>query len=303
MSAVLSTPAAFPAPVIATTSGPPEALTIEAADGCPLAVRYYRPTTLPAKGAVLIVPAMGVPQRFYQAFATWLAATGRHVLTFDFRGSGLSRKAPLRHERADILTWAEQDAAAALAALARRAPGLPITWVGHSLGGQIVPLVPGHGAVAKVITVATGSGYWRENAPSLKKKVWLLWFGLVPVLTPLFGYFPGKRLGMVGDLPKGVIQQWRRWCLNPEYLVGVEPGMRERYADFAIPVTSISFSDDEMMSKANIASIHGFYSGARRTMLRFHPRELGVEKVGHFGFFRKEMQAPIWDAKVLPELA
>jgi len=133
---------------------------------------------------VLIVPAMGVPQRFYQAFATWLAATGRHVLTFDFRGSGLSRTAPLRQERADILTWAEQDAAAALAALVRCAPGLPVTWVGHSLGGQIVPLVPGHRAVAKVITVATGSGYWRENAPPLKKKVWFFWFGMVPVLTP-----------------------------------------------------------------------------------------------------------------------
>jgi len=249
MSPVLSAPAAFP-PAPQAPLAVPEEATIEAADGCPLAVRHYRPTIARANGAVLIVPAMGVPQRFYQAFATWLAATGRHVLTFDFRGSGLSRKAPLRHERADILTWAELDTAAALAALIRRAPGLPITWVGHSLGGQIVPLVPGHGAVAKVITVATGSGYWRENAPPLKKKVWLLWFGLVPVLTPLFGYFPGRRLGMVGDLPRGVIQQWRRWCLNPDHLVGVEPGLRERYADFTIPVTSISFTDDELMSNA-----------------------------------------------------
>jgi len=53
----------------------------------------------------------------------------------------------------------------------------------------------------------------------------------------------------------------------------------------------------------NIASIHGFYSGARRSMLRFHPRELGLDKVGHFGFFRREMQAPIWESQVLAELA
>lgn len=298
MSAATVSNAPFP---VTLTAPVHEAIALTCDDGTQLGARFYR--ALLPRAAALIVPAMGVPQRYYEAFASWLAEQGVHALSFDYRGTGESRHGKLSAERADIFTWAHQDTGAALAELKRRAPGLPINWVGHSLGGQIVPLVPGHERVAKVITVATGSGYWRQNAPQLRRKVWIFWFGAVPALTPLFGYFPGKRLGMVGDLPKGVIRQWRKWCLDPEYLVGAEPGMRDRYADMTVPLTSFSFSDDDMMSKANTASIHSFFSGSQRKMLRFHPRELGLAKVGHFGFFRREMQAPLWETKVLPELA
>ena len=44
-----------------------------------------------------------------------------------------------------------------------------------------------------------------------------------PVLTPLFGYFPGKALRMVGDLPAPAMRQWSRWCRHPEFAWGAEP--------------------------------------------------------------------------------
>lgn len=270
-------------------------------DGELLSATIYEPEG-PARGATLIVPAMGVPQRFYAPFARWLAGVGQRVLTFDYRGMGASRRGPISKVDATILTWAERDVPAALDALAERSPGLPITYVGHSLGGQIVPFVPNRARIAKVVTVATGSGWWRQNAPPLRRRVWILWFGAVPLATPLFGYFPGRRLGMVGDLPRGVITQWRRWCLSPEYVVGVEPGARERFADVTTPIAAFSFTDDEMMSRENVDSLHGFYVRAPRTMRRFEPRELGVPRVGHFGFFRREMTG-LWAQHVEPELA
>src|ERR1043166_5215434 len=52
-------------------------------DDTPLTARFYAPRQ-PARGAVLIVSAMGVPQRFYGAFASWLASRGFHVVTFDY---------------------------------------------------------------------------------------------------------------------------------------------------------------------------------------------------------------------------
>lgn len=286
----------------ATISPRFEEVDVLAADATRLTARFYAPPRS-ARGAVLIVPAMGVPQAFYAAFAGWLASEGFHVVTFDYRGMGLSRRGPLRDVEADIITWAEQDTQAVLAALAARAPELPITWIGHSLGGQIVPFVRDRRAVAKIITVATGSGYWRENAPALKRKVWLLWWGAVPLTTPLFGYFPGKKLGMVGDLPKGVIQQWRRWCLDPEYAVGDGEATRALFADVTTPITAFSFTDDDMMSAANTTSIHGFYTSAPRVMRRLDPGEVGVTKIGHFGFFRNEMRAPLWEDRVRGELA
>lgn len=270
-------------------------------DGARLAARHY-PAQGHARGAALIVPAMGVPQRSYQPLATWLARAGVHALTFDYRGMGLSRRGSLRGLTADILTWAARDVPVALEALGARAHGLPITWIGHSLGGQIVPFVPGAERVSKIVTIATGSGWWRENAAPLRRKVGLFWFGFVPVLTPLFGYFPGRRLGMVGDLPAGVVRQWRRWCLHPEYAAGVERA-HDRYAAVTTPMTSLSFTDDEMMSERNVASIHGFYTGARPRMRRLAPADVGVRRVGHFGFFRAEMEAPLWEPTLHPELA
>lgn len=278
-------------------------LEIHAIDGEPLAARYFTPQQT-ARGAALIVPAMGVSQAFYEPFAAWLAEVGLHVLTFDYRGTGLSRRGPLRGLEADLVSWARLDTTAALRALQERAKGVPLTWIGHSLGAQIVPFMPDHRALAKVITIAAGSGYWRENAPALRRKVWLLWFVMAPALTPLFGYFPGKRLGMVGDLPAGVIRQWRRWCLDPEYAVGAEsPEVRDLFASVTTPIAALSFTDDEMMSARGIESLHGFFVGAPRTMHRIEPAKVGMKRIGHFGFFRPTSRAPLWEGLVQSELA
>lgn len=275
---------------------------VTTADGVALAAHLFRPEGAP-RGAVLVVPAMGVPQHYYGAFAEWLARQGFLVATFDYRGMGESRRGPLRALRADILTWARQDCAAMVDALGALAPGVPLYWIGHSLGGQILPFVPNRNRVAKMVTVGTGSGYWRENAPPLKRRAWLLWYVLAPLLVRLFGYFPGRRLRMVGDLPRGVIEQWRRWCLHPEYAVGVEPGAREQFAAVRTPIAALSFVDDEFMSARNTESIHGFYANAPRRMKRLAPREVGMRRIGHFGFFRKDNALRLWAAHLLPELA
>lgn len=243
---------------------------------------------------------MGVSQDYYQPFATWLAAQGYTVATFDYRGTGRSRSGALRGFRADIFDWARLDCAAMIDALSEH----PLYWIGHSLGGQILPLVPNNHKVKKAITVATGSGYWRDNSPQIRTMAWWLWFVLTPPVLALCGYFPGKALRKVGDLPEGVMRQWRRWCLDPEYAVGAEgPEVRAAYAAVRTPIVSISFADDEMMSARNTESIHGFYSGAPRTMKRIAPREIGAERIGHFGFFRAAFEATLWRPHLLPELA
>lgn len=225
---------------------------------------------------------MGVSQGFYQDFARWLAGQGYWTLTFDYRGVGRSRREPLREVEVDVVGWARLDAGAALARALET--GLPITWIGHSLGGQILPFVPEMERVERVVTVASGSGYWRENAPRLRAAVWWLWYVVVPVSMRLYGYFPGRRLRKVGDLPYGVMDQWRRWCLHPEYAAGT---YAELYGRVKNPITSLSFTDDEFMSERNIRSLHSHYTGAPVELRRYTPAELGVKRVGHFGFFKK----------------
>jgi predicted alpha/beta hydrolase len=182
-------------------------------------------------------------------------------------------------------------------------PQPPLYWIGHSLGGQILALVPNKHSVAKAVTVATGSGYWLENVPSLRLKVWWLWYVLTPIALRVCGYFPGRALRKVGDLPKGVMAQWRRWCLDPEYAVGAEgDAVRAEYAAVRAPIVSISFEDDEMMSARNTESIHSFYTSAPRTLKRIAPRDIGVARIGHFGFFRAAFEFSLWRPHLLPEL-
>ncbi|TNF25201.1 MAG: alpha/beta fold hydrolase [Deltaproteobacteria bacterium] len=272
-------------------------------DGVPLAATRYVPAG-PARGAVFIAPAMAVPQTFYRAFSSWLAGAGFEVMTYDYRGMGRSLRGPMRKVDADILTWAERDTVAALDAFSAEIGELPLTWMAHSLGGQIIPFVANHGRADKIVTIASGTGYWRYNAPPTRRKVGLFWWGLVPLLTPLFGYFPGKRLGVVGDVPKGAIRQWRAWCMNPEYAVGVlGDTARAKFAAVETPIACLSFTDDEMMSERSIASLHGFYTSAPQTARHLAPADLGVKRIGHFGGFRASMRAPLWEPYVLPELA
>lgn len=248
-----------------------------------------------ARAAVLIVPAMGVEQQYYTPFAHWLFEQGYFAVTFDYRGVGHSRRLSLRHEKANVMTWAQHDAASLVDWVRDRVGSRPIGWIGHSLGGQIPGLLRNVDRVAAIATVATGSGYWRDYTPGLRRIAPLLWYVFVPTLVPIFGYFPGRRLNMIGDVPAGVMRQWRSWCLDPDYLFGVEDDKwRVTYAGLRQPILSVSFTDDEYMSARNIESLHSFYSAAPRTMRRVDPKELGADAIGHFGFFRKRHATALW---------
>jgi predicted alpha/beta hydrolase len=274
------------------------AATFAAADGFELAARTYGDAAR-CRAGVLIVGAMGVEQHYYGAFAHWLAGQGYFVVTFDYRGIGHSRPARYRHSlrgfEADVTTWITRDVAAAVDFVAGRIGTRPLLWLGHSLGGQILGQVPNRDRIAAMVTVATGSGYWPQNSWRVRWYVWWLWYVVAPLATRLAGYFPGRRLKKIGDLPAGVMRQWRAWCLHREYCVGAQgAAVRDQYARVTTPILSLSFTDDEFMSHANTESMHGFYARAPREMLRIAPRDIGARRIGHFGFFRHRHAAHLW---------
>lgn len=263
-----------------------------------LALSHCQPDDGPVRARVVLAAAIGVPQTYYTAFAEWLAARGFAVTTFDYRGHAASLHGPLRQARADMFDWAQDCLAVAdhLRAL-DAAAGLqrPLFWLGHSVGAQLPglcrPVLPVDGLLA----IASGSGYWRDNAPPTKRKVLLWWWLVQPVVTALCGCLPGKRLGLIGDLPAGVVWQWRRWCMHPNYSVGVEgEPVRQSYAAARYPVHALSMTDDEMMSWASTRSLLGWYRNAPQALERIRPVESGQPRIGHFGFFRREMADTLW---------
>jgi predicted alpha/beta hydrolase len=270
-----------------------QVVNLESADGTPISARVYEAAG-EARGNVVIGGAMGVRQDYYANFAEWLARQGWRVTTFDYRGSGDSAPASLRGYKADLFDWT-RDYEAAIDHAHATLPHRPLYLLGHSLGAQLPGLLANQHKVSGLLSVAAGSGYWRENAPQLKRMVLYFWYVAVPVATKLFGYFPGRRMRKVGDLPAGVVMQWRKWCLNPRYSVGAEgEPVRQLYAGARFPVVALSIADDELMTLRGTRSLVGLYENAPHQIERVAPAELAVRRIGHFGPFRSEHETKLW---------
>jgi predicted alpha/beta hydrolase len=145
-----------------------------------------------------------------------------------------------------------------------------------------------------VISIAAGSGYWRENAWPTRRVVLWLWYVAAPLATSLCGYFPGRRLRKVGDLPAGVMEQWRRWCLSPDYVGSEGDETRAAYASVRVPMLSLSFTDDEVVSGESIRLLHALYKSAPVEYRRISPAEIGMRRIGHFGCFREQAEQTLW---------
>ncbi len=142
-----------------TGMNPPQPRLIDNGNGHPLASHWYRPAGEP-RGYLLIVPAMGVEQRFYAPFAAWLAERGYLAITFDYLGMGQSRNGSLRGLEVDVLGWARHDCSAMLAAALAESGASPCTGSAIAWAARSCPSSKGAsvsiGSSASPAAVATG---------------------------------------------------------------------------------------------------------------------------------------------------
>ena len=259
-----------------------------------LALRQCQPTAGAVRAQIVVAPAMGVLQSYYQAFARWLAEQSYGVTTFDYRGHGLSLKGKQRDAKVDLLDWA-LDCQLVAAQLKQQFPDQPLLWIGHSVGSQLPGLASIPLPINGLLSVGSGSGYWRDNAAPTRRVVRLFWWGIAPLATALCSYFPGRKLGVIGDLPGGVLWQWRRWCLNPNYAMGVEgEWVAEAYAAAHYPLHALYFADDEMMSLASVQSLVSWYKSSPSFLEQVNPAITPQGRIGHMGYFREEMRELLW---------
>ncbi len=271
-------------------------LTLHTDDAHALSARCYRPADAVAgpQRVVIIGPALGVPQSFYERYARWLSGHGCVVYTVDWRGMGESAPADLRGYRAKLTDWAMQDAPAILRCASSRHPDLPISWFGHSMGGILYGLMPQLPQVDHVVTLASGSGYASHLARPLRYGMGLFWHVLVPLSVARHGYFAGKRLHAVGDLPRGIVAQWKRWCATPEFVGSEGAHVREAYAQVRQPILAVLFTDDKMAHRHGVEAVHRLYTGTSVRYLNLQPQDVGVVSVGHFNFFHTRTGPKGW---------
>lgn len=268
-------------------------LNLKAHDGHAIVAYRYEPNRPPSAG-IVIATAMAVAQSYYADFAAYLASQGHRVWTFDYRGMGESRNGSMRGCKADISDWVTKDFDSVVQHASDQMQDLPLFVIGHSLGGQTTPLLPSVKRISGLINVAVGSGTMRHNQPKVRRNAPFLWYFLAPVLSPLFGYYPGSLVGVIGDVPTRAMFQWRRWCLTPEYLLSGEPGAREAYAQASYPVLALTIGDDELLLESGSRMLHDAYVNTEVDYRVLEPQELTLRRIGHFGFFKSSVGAALW---------
>lgn len=270
----------------------PEPLTITCADGVAISGHFWRPAG-PTLAVVIVNSATGVLSSYYHRYAAFLADHGLSALTYDYRGIGASRPQRLRgcgHRWSD---WGEFDFAAVLDEAGRREPGRPILVVGHSIGGFLPGMAPNADRIDRMVTVGAQFAWWGDYAPESRVSFLLKWHLAVPVLTSVFGYFPGRWLGWLEDLPAGVALEWafRRRHAEANVRRELRPRMRERFARVTAPITAISVSDDPFGTARAVSRALDYYVGAPRQLVELRPSDLRVDSIGHFGLFHDRHQA------------
>lgn len=268
---------------------------VRAPDGRRLTVTFHEPVGRSPSATCLVAPAMGVRRTFYGDFARWLAVRGMATATLDYRGTGGSRPLELARLEAGLLDLARLDLPATAARLAERHPGLPRTYVGHSLGAQLFGLIPDPDRYRRMLMVASGSAHWRLWPLPDRWAVAAMWYVVVPLLTRVYGHFPASIVGMGDELPAGVARDWARWARHPAYAVDEEGRpLREGFRSYRGRIRAVGFTDDPFAPRSAAEELLGFWERADRELVYHDPGEVGREAVGHMGFFRPELADPLW---------
>lgn len=248
------------------------------------------------RALVLLHPATAVTQRYYQAFATYLHGLGLHVLTYDYRGTGRSRRGPLRECAVSMADWMEDDVGAVTRWAAARFPALPLLAVGHSVGGHAIALSSATPQLRAAVLVAAHAGVTRTIHGGLERlRVWCVMRLLAPLLCRLLGYMPGRRLGLGEDLPGPVMLQWSRWTTLPRYFYD-DPAMdaAQRVARVRLPLLVLGFDDDPWANRHAMDLLLQPLVHADITRRHVAPAEAGLPAIGHMGFFRQRSASALW---------
>lgn len=232
------------------------------------------------------IPALGVPARTYEPFASALAARGVAVVVHEWRGFGSSSWRASRR-----CNWGYRELLAVDIPATREATAIAFGRVdiigGHSLGGQLatcsLALQPAW--VGALWLVASGSPYWRAF-PS-RYALWLpAAYRLMDSVAWMFGAFPGRRIGFGGTEARAVIRDWSRTGLSGRYAapgVGdMEPAMR----DVRVPVRGVLPANDWLAPRTSLEYLTSKLASDDVRVAVLDRPALGTD-ADHFAWMRK----------------
>lgn len=260
-------------------------LKIKCEDGFELSGTVFNPTEV--KAAILIAPATGLKQQFYNSFATYLSENGFGVLTFDNRGIGKSKGKSINGVNASLINWGKLDMTAALESLKLTFPNVDYHLIGHSAGGQLVGLMKNSKELKSMFNYGSSSGSLKLSKYPFKLKS-LFWFKIyIPISNLFFGHTKSQWVGMGEPLPKLVATDWKRWCAGTGYVkVDLDTSIKDHlYDELSMNSMWLHAKDDDIATVETVNDMIRVFSKVNSQLLTLDPDNYGFKDLGHMKFF------------------
>lgn len=247
---------------------------------------FFEPDT--TSGVVIIAPSMGTPRRFYEPFARWLEEQGYAAIIFDY--FGMFKTPENKNREVHILNWGFKDLEAVIQFAKEKFPELPLFYVGHSVGGQILPL-PGHAnSISAAVLAAAQNASKNHWSGFVGIAVRIFWYGIIPFCTTFMNGLPGWAYGGKYELHPRVAKEWGGWGRNPRGMLGTSEEARKRYREIDVPVKFLSFYDDTMFApKASVQQLYNDFGSTVKEHTHITKSMAQGAKIRHFYFFRPEL--------------
>ncbi|MFF8263728.1 alpha/beta fold hydrolase [Streptomyces virginiae] len=261
--------------------------TVRAGDGATAEVRLHRTPDDPSAPVLVCMPAMGTRAAAYAPLADALAGAGFQVAVGELRGQGTSSVRAGRGVRYGYHEMVAYDYPALFRAVEAAFPAAPRHLLGHSLGGQL-------GALYLSQEPHMASGAVLVGAPSCHYRGWpfpqslgvLAAFQLAAAFAAVYGYFPGRRIGVLGNDSAQVLRDMATQVRTGRYHVpSCEVDFEPALAKLELPVLAVAVKGDAMAPPGGVRALAGKLTSARVTYWELALGE-GAKGSRHYAWIR-----------------
>jgi predicted alpha/beta hydrolase len=269
-------------------------LHIKTADGYQVAASLFIPQK-EAKATVIINSATGVLRQYYNGFARFLAEQGLQVISYDYRGIGGSRTRSTTDKALSMVNWGREDYRGVVDWVEAHYPEHKIMGVGHSIGGQLLGLLPDNHRIKAYLNIASQHAHWQNWRGIFKAQSFFFFHGLLPVFGFAAKQFPKWVLGSEA-LPKQVTKDWSRFGRKSFYSDINGKNLKEGFLNYKGKMRFLAIADDHAFAPPSaVKSLkENIYKNADGELLSIVPSDYGMKRIDHFGFFKKNMNQKAW---------
>lgn len=265
------------------------------ADGITLKGTLLIPDT--PKAVIQFNCGTATKKEFYLSFLTYLAENDYLCCLWNYRGS--EKTDNLKGSNFRYSDYGTKDMPAIKAYLDSRFPHLPFLFVGHSTGGQQIGFINNLDNVKGCISIAVSSGYYPNMPFGYRMKAYFFFYIFSPISALLNNYIKAKPYGLMENLPKKVVFEWRDWLEKEDYFFDkkfygktVPTG---HFKNYKFPVHVIYSVDDSISNAKNTKAYwRNVHSEKGITYCELTPSAFGLKKIDHFGYFKKNMKDKLW---------